>query len=388
MPALFAYGFRPNFLLAGLAAAVLIPVWAASLLLGEPLGVAWPTHLWHGHEMLFGFVGAAIAGFLLTAVPSWTGQRGWGGWPLVALTALWLAGRATVWFAGELPPWLVGLVDAAFLPAVALLVAPPLFRTQNRNRPLLLVLIALSVCNVAFHWVLAAGEPGLASRWLHGTVGLVLVLVTVIGGRIIPAFTSAGLRSRGVTLRPSPPWLEGLTLGSTVLLVVADIAVPGHAAVGVLALTAGLAHAARALHWSPHRTGAVPLVWVLHAGYAWVPAGLLLKGIWSLTGAVFAAGWLHALTVGALATLILAVMTRASLGHTGRPLVVGRAVTAAYLLLLAAAAARVFGPVVAGPLHYGTALAASAALWTAAFAAFVAVYGPILMRPRADGKPG
>jgi uncharacterized protein involved in response to NO len=338
--------------------------------------------------MLFGFVGAAVAGFLLTAVPSWTGQRGWGGWPLVALATLWVAGRAAAWFAAALPAWTVAAIDVAFLPAVALLIAPPLFRTRNRNRPLLLVLLALAGCNAAFHAALASGDPALASRWLYGTVDLVLVLVTVIGGRIVPAFTSSGLRSRGVTVRPSPPWLERVTLGSTVLLVVADVALPGHAVVGALALVAGCAHAARALHWAPHRTLSVPLVWVLHVGYAWVPIGLLLKGVWLLTGVTFASAWLHALTVGALATLILAVMTRASLGHTGRPLVVGRPIAAAYLLLLAAAVARVFGPLVAGPSHYAVALAVAATLWTAAFALFVAIYGPILAGPRTDGKPG
>lgn len=274
---LFAYGFRPNFLAAGIAAALLVPLWAASASFGVPLEPRWPGSLWHGHEMLFGFVAAAIGGFLLTSVPSWTGERGFGGAPLVALAVLWLLGRLA-------------------------------------------------------------------------------------------------------------PFAPRATLASTLLIVPTDFVAPGTAVAGVLAFVAGTAHLVRASRWSPGRTVRVPLVWVLHLGYAWIPAGLLLKSTAILGGFSFAAFWLHALTAGALATLILAVMTRASLGHTGRPLRVGGVVVASYALLAAAALVRVFGA--SAGLDYRAALLAAATLWAAAFGLFLLVYAPILAGPRVDGKPG
>lgn len=383
---LFAYGFRPNFLAAGLAAALFVPAWAASLAFGVTLQPRWDGALWHGHELLFGFVAAAIGGFLLTAVPSWTGERGFGGRPLVLLAALWLLGRAAPFAPVAVPGWLVAAADLLYLPAVALLVAPLLLRTKNRNRILLLVLAALTACNAGFHWaVLHADGPG-ATRWLYATVNVALVLTTVIGGRIVPAFTNSGLKGGGVTLPASLPWLEWLTIASTVLLVPVDFVAGGTQLAGTLAAVAGVAHVARASRWMPLRTLRTPLVWVLHLGYAWIPLGLLLKALSLLGGFAFAAFWLHALTAGALATLILAVMTRASLGHTGRALVVGPPVIASYVLLAGATLVRVFGP--AAGVDYRAVIATAGLLWAAAFVAFLVVYAPILTGPRADGKPG
>jgi uncharacterized protein involved in response to NO len=386
MAQLFAYGFRPNFLAAGIAAAALVPLWIAGVTGGVELPVRWPGSLWHGHELLFGFVAAAIGGFLLTAVPSWTGQRGFGGRPLVALAAVWLLGRVAPFAPAAVPDLLVALVDLAYLPVVGALVAPLLFRTKNRNRVLLLVLAALTLCNAAFHWFVAHGEAAAASLALLATVNVAILLTTVIGGRIVPAFTNSGLRATPGAVKPSLPWLATLVVGATVLVVAVDLVAPRTAAAGIVAAAAGTAHAVRASRWAPLRTGGVPLVWVLHAGYAWIPLGLLLKAVALLAGAPFAAFWLHALTAGALATMILAVMTRASLGHTGRELRAAPATVAAYLLLTGAALVRVFGP--ATGADYRAVLVLAAALWAAAFAAYLLVYAPILASPRADGKPG
>jgi uncharacterized protein involved in response to NO len=386
MPHLFAYGFRPNFLAAGLAAAVLVPLWIAGLTGSVELTVRWPGSLWHGHELLFGFVAAAIGGFLLTAVPSWTGQRGFAGRPLVALASLWLLGRLAPFAPADVPDVVVALVDLAYLPAVGALVAPLLFRTRNRNRVLLLVIAALTACNAAFHWSVARGEFASASLALLATVNFAVVLITIIAGRIVPAFTSSGLRASPSPVRPSVPWLERVVVGATVLVAAVDLVAAGTAVAGVVAAIAGIAHAVRAGRWAPLRTGSVPLVWVLHLGYAWIPVGLLLKAAALLGGVPFAAFWLHALTAGALATMIVAVMTRASLGHTGRELRAAPATVASYLLLTAAAIVRVFGP--ATGADYRAVLALAAMLWTAAFAAYLLVYAPILASPRADGRAG
>jgi uncharacterized protein involved in response to NO len=386
MPQLFAYGFRPNFLAAGVAAAVLVPLWIAGVRGGIELPVRWPGALWHGHELLFGFVAAAIGGFLLTAVPSWTGQRGFGGRPLVALATVWLLGRLAPFAPPAVPNLFVALVDLAYLPMVGALIAPLLFRTKNRNRVLLLVLAALTLCNAAFHWYVARDEAGSASLALLATVNFAILLTTVIGGRIVPAFTNSGLRATPGAAKASVPWLEVVVVGATVLVVAVDLAAPRTALAGLVAAVAGAAHALRASRWAPLRTGGVPLLWVLHVGYAWIPLGLLLKAVALLTGAPFAAFWLHALTAGALATMIVAVMTRASLGHTGRELRAAPTTVAAYLLLTGAALVRVFGP--ATGADYRVVLTLAAMLWAGAFAAYLLVYAPILASPRADGKPG
>jgi uncharacterized protein involved in response to NO len=199
----FVYGFRPFFLAAIAYGLVTIVLWLAIRVAGITPLPYMPPQLWHGHEMLFGFAGAAIAGFLLTAVPSWTQARGFAGWPLVLLTGLWVAGRVAFGFSGHLPIRVVAAIELAFLPALAAMIAMPLLRTRNRNRALLFVLLALWVVDGAFLCAVARGNAALASNTLLVTLDIVLVLITIIGGRIVPAFTASALRKRGVeaTLR-------------------------------------------------------------------------------------------------------------------------------------------------------------------------------------------
>jgi uncharacterized protein involved in response to NO len=385
---LFAYGFRPHFLLAGLAGLLLVPIWASSYVLHTPLGTSWPPMLWHAHEMLFGFVASAMAGFLLTAVPSWTGQKGFAGRPLIMLVALWLAGRLFIATSGLWPPLLVAVVDLAFLPAVAGLVARPLLRARNRNTPLLAVLTVLWLTNVAFHFGLLRGDPPSALHALHLGIDMMLVLVTVIGGRIVPAFTSAALRPLGAAqAAQNRASITTLTVAAMVLVTLIDVFASESRLAGVMAGVAAVLQGLRLLQWASWRTLRLPIVWVLHLSYAWLPLGLALKAVALLSGAAFAAFWLHALTIGALTTMIVGVMTRASLGHTGRPLTVDPLITLAYLLLTGAAVIRVFGLAGFG-LNYPSVIVLAALCWTVAFALFVAVYAPILWRPRIDGKPG
>ncbi|MBS0392995.1 MAG: NnrS family protein [Proteobacteria bacterium] len=386
--ALFAYGFRPFFLATGLAAVVLVPWWASAFAFGTPLPGGWPPTLWHSHEMLYGFICAAIAGFLLTAVPSWTGERGFAGRPLMLLAGLWLLARLAVGTSQWWPLPVVAATDLAFLPVLAVFVAVPLLRARNRNTPLLLVLVVLWLADAAFYWELGRHDATRALSAVKFGIDVVLVLVTVIGGRIVPAFTSSGLRTQGVTATIAA-WrgVTPLTVGLMVACAAADALAPDGRLNGWLALAAALAQAIRLLQWRSLHTLRVPLVWVLHLGYAWLPLGLGLKALAILNGAGVAAFWLHALTIGAAATMILAVMSRATLGHTGRPLVASPAITAGYLLLAGAAVVRVFGLVWwAG--NYPAVIVVSALLWTAAFALFLIVYGPMLWSVRIDGRPG
>lgn len=386
--ALWGYGFRPFFLGAGVLAALLIPWWAGALAWGLPLGTGWPPALWHGHEMLFGFIVAAVAGFLLTAVPSWTGERGFAGWPLVLLATVWGLARFAVATSALWPlAWVAG-IDLLFLPGLAAFVLPPLVRSSNRNTPLLAVLLALWGTDAAFYWYLGHGDAGLARRALFVGIDIVLLLVTVIGGRIIPAFTSAALKQRGVSSQVRA-WrgVTPLAIVSMVAVVVLDVWWPESSAAGLVAAVAAIVQLVRLAQWRGTLTLRMPIVWVLHFGYLWLPVGLALKALALLGGVAFASFYLHALTIGAATTMIVAVMTRASLGHTGRPLVVARPTAYAYGLLSAAAFVRVFGPSLL-PLSYIWVVVLAAALWTAAFVLFLAVYAPILLSPRADGKPG
>lgn len=385
---LLRYGFRPFFLGAGLAAALLVPWWAASYAFGVHLGTDWPPTLWHGHEMLFGFIVAAIAGFLLTAVPSWTGARGFAGWPLAIVSGLWLLGRIAVATSQLWPLPAVAALDLAFLPALAILVAPPLIRARNRNTPLLAVLAVLWATDAAFYWGLGHRDDGASLRALIVGIDIVLLLITVIGGRIVPAFTASALKQRSIagTLR-AWPWITELAVGSMIAVILSDLFVPDGRIAGVIAALAAVIQAVRLAQWQTQKTLRQPLVWVLHLAYIWLPIGLALKAVALLSDAAPAAFWLHALTIGAAATMILAVMTRASLGHTGRPLVIDPVIALAYWLLTAAAAVRVFGLAILR-VAYPEVILVAAFLWTAAFILFMWIYAPMLLAPRADGKPG
>ncbi|MBP2297657.1 NnrS family protein [Azospirillum picis] len=385
-PILFQYGFRCFFLFSGLAAVGLLAAWLGVLLTGSwPSGAA-GAGTWHAHEMLYGMVVAAVAGFLLTAVPSWTGTKAVSGAPLMALSALWLAGRAAVFPWSGVPEALAALVDLAFLPALGVALARPLFAAGKwRNSAFLVLLALMTAGNLLIHleWldVLAGGaEAGLTLG-----LGVVLMMVTVIGGRILPAFTRNGLGAAGASVR-SCPRLEKAVLLLTLALIPAAMIDAESVPTGVLALAAAAAHAVRLAGWRGWKAWRSPILWILHVGYLWVPVALLLRALHALAGLPAAAG-IHAMTVGAFATLILAVMSRASLGHTGRPLTVSGTTVAAYVLLTVAAAARSASPML--PVDWvWPALQWSGYGWVASFTLFLAAYAPILLSPRADGRPG
>jgi uncharacterized protein involved in response to NO len=386
--ALFDYGFRPFFLLCGAYALIMIPWWMYRFAHASVAFGALPAVYWHAHEMIYGFVMAAIAGFLLTAVPSWTGQRGHAGLPLMFAVAIWIAGRVAMSAVGAVPFWLIATAELALVPCLLALLAPPILRTRNRNVPILAVLVVLWLIDGAFVMSVARGDALLAAGSMRLAIDFVLVLVTIIGGRIVPTFTASALRRRGetvttVTRKP----LEFAVIGLMIAIAVTDVFAPQLWLSGVLAAFAALAHALRLAGWGSFRTRGEPILWIMHVAYAWIPLGLALKAFSLLGDFAWASKWQHALGTGVLATMILAVMTRVALGHTGRPLTVSRAIGVAYLLLTFAALLRVFG-VALFPTHYLLSLTVAGIAWVASFGIFLVVYAPIFWWPRADGKPG
>lgn len=384
---LFRHGFRPFFLFCGLWAVVAMLIWTAALH-GAPLSGGLLTGArWHAHEMIAGFVGAAMFGFLLTAIPNWTERPGYAGWPVIGLAALYVAARLALLPGVPLPPSAAAAVALLPLPALLLLILPALItaRTPRLFGPPALILT---------FWAGDALMLGDAAGWFAGTwaagqmlaLNVALALVGLIGGRIVPAFTVNALRKAGrpVELRPLPV-VDRAGILALIAVMLVDLAVPGGMLAAGVAAAAGLLAALRLSRWHGLRTGWEPLLWVLHVAYALIPAALLLKAVFLLTAAPWAAAWLHLQAAGPIALMILAVMTRATLGHTGRDLRASLPVAAAYGLLLGAVLLRVFGGLV---LPTTMDLAAAALLWIASFSVFLAVFAPMLLTPRPDGKPG
>lgn len=378
-----ALGFRPFFAASALLAPLWLLLWLVDYFRGGALVYpGLPALWWHAHEMLFGLMGAVVAGFLLTAVPNWTGLPAVRGPRLGALFGLWLAARLGMLL--PLGPWMKGVsaLDLAFFPALALLVAQPVVKArQGRNLVFIPVLLTLAVANGGFWADLWGWAPGALGWARELACGLLLVLVGIIGGRVIPFFASRALpRWRAL----SPTLWERLSLPSLLACLAAPL-LPAPAAPAVFLATAAI-HLLRLLSfWQPGVAG-VPLLWSLYLGYFFLPLGFLLKAGASLH-------WLapnlalHAHTVGCLGTMVVAMMSRVSLGHTGRELHPPAAMTVAFLAMPLAACLRSLGPAF-WPQHYAHWLACSGVAWSVAFGLFAWHYLPLLIRPRVDGKPG
>lgn len=387
--ALWALGFRPFYLAAALFGTVAVPLWV--LVHEGVIAVPLPGVLWHAHEMLFGFVVAVIVGFLFTAGRNWTGLPTPTGSALAALVALWLAGRIAV---ASGTGSVAAVVDSAFLPTVAVVLGRLLWRAKSRRNYFVVVLLALlSVANGVFHLAqlgLVAWNP-LAP--LHFALGLVVVLESVIAGRVIPGFTASALR--GVLLRQSPRvdrW--AIALGAVALAVWAvsselPAAVSEPLAVFIaapLALVAAALHLVRWVGWNFWATCKTPLLWILHLAYLWIPVGLglLAAAQW---GWVPRSAGVHALAIGATGGLIIGMITRTALGHTGRLLLAGGVETTAYALVQLAAVARVI-TVLAVPTAAIAGIYVAAFAWSLAFALYLFRYAPYLWQVRVDGRPG
>jgi uncharacterized protein involved in response to NO len=383
--AFLSYGFRPFFVLAACAAIGTLVVLVAGFAGARNVTDALPLARWHGHEMVFGFVGAAIAGFLLTAVPTWTGTKPVSGAPLGAIAAVWLLARVVLspWLHLQATPWT--LLSPLFFLVLGIVLSVPLVRRRNyRNLQFLLLLALLSAADLVFVTTQLGWVETPPFDPLRFAANVVLLLIAVVGGRIVPLFTRNALVKGGQECSIAPtPWLERASLAAVVAVIVVDVVRPQAPLAGVCAGAAAALLALRLSRWQGHRTLRMPIVWILHAGYAWLAVALALKSAWLLVQVPWGANWLHALTAGAFGTMILGVMTRVALGHTGRELVVGRSIAAAYLLVMLGAALRVAAPAVA-PSLFVPVLFAAAALWGAAFLLFLVVYWPILWAPRPD----
>jgi uncharacterized protein involved in response to NO len=384
--AIAAKGFRPFFLLAAVHAVVIIPIWLTIV-----TGSLAPTRYldaasWHAHEMLFGYATAVIAGFLLTAVGNWTQRETLTGRPLLALAGLWVLGRVAMAAAPALPRGSTALVDLAFLPVLAGVLARPLLATGNRRNFVMLgVVTALFGCNLVVHLeALSVLPPGSARRACSSALDVIVLLMLVITGRVVPMFTRNATRVEAIA---SMPRLDRATVIAAAGMVLVDVVWPDSSAAAAAAGSVGMLATVRAARWGSLHTARTPLLWILHLGYAWLIVGLGLRAL--PLGGLAAWGSLatHALTVGAIGGLTLGMMARVALGHTGRTLAAPPAMAWAFAAITLAAAVRALVPLVA-PGGYSVSLLVAGALWTLAFLVFLCVYAPILTAPRFDGKAG
>jgi uncharacterized protein involved in response to NO len=386
---LLSFGFRPFFLLAGFYAIVSMAAWITWLMLHAANAVIVtpsidvPAHQWHGHEMLFGYTAAVVAGFMLTAVPGWTGARRVAGTPLAFLCAVWLAGRCAVWFSSILPALVISIVDMAFLAALAVIVAMALVkRPAPQNLVFVVLLGVLIVSNGAVHAEWLGWSEASASWGLSSAVMCIILMITLIGGRIVPTFTRNALIRGGHS--DSHPrkigWLERLSVMSVALVLGCYLTGLPDGLTGTVAGIAAVFNAIRLALWRWRSVLDAPILWSLHLAYAWVPTGLALVSLSRLADWPSHGAALHVLAVGAIGGMTLAMMTRAPLGHTGRALTVTRPIAVAYLLIAVAALLRGLAlDVFAG--GYFTVIFLAGACWIAGFAIFAMSYAAILTGP-------
>jgi uncharacterized protein involved in response to NO len=378
-PALLSYGFRPFFLAASLFACAVIPLWLAVWRGAVALDSPFHAVDWHVHEMLFGYAGAVIAGFLFTAIPNWTGRMPTRGWPLAALALVWLAGRLAVAGLAALPPLAVMAVDCAFLALILAMVAVEIVAGRNwRNLMVVVPVFLFLAANATFH--LEAMRSGSSELGRRLGIAVIVFLVTLIGGRIIPSFTRNWLVQRGDARLPVPLGrFDGLCLAAGALALLAWTALPEWRGTALALGLAGALHLARLARWRGVATWPSPLLLMLHVAYLFVPLGLLATGAAAAGLAAPAAGP-HLLGIGAIGGMTMAVMIRATRGHTGRSLVAGAWLTTAFALVVAAAVLRAALP--DRPLLPGLdGVTAAALLWTLGFAILAARLAPWVMLP-------
>ncbi len=376
---MLSQGFRPFFLLAGIWAPLSMGLFIAMFQGHIALPTAFGAVAWHYHELLFGYVAAVLAGFALTAIPNWTGRLPLQGGPLLALVLLWLAGRVAVAVSALIGTGAAAAIDLLFLAALATVILREIAAGRNwRNLPVVAAVILFFLCNVLVHFE-ALGLVDSGGRAQKLSIAVVIILITLIGGRIIPSFSRNWLAQRGATRLPRPfARFDRLTIAVTlVALAWWALAPPGPVTGGLAALAAAL-NLVRLARWQGLATRAEPLLWVMHLGYLWIPVGLALLALGSWLPGVVQSSAIHALTAGAIGTMTLAVMSRAALGHTNQPLHAGAGLTLAYCLMTAVAVLRISAAL--GEEAFVPLVSAAAVAWIAAFLFFLGVVGPVLVQ--------
>ena len=386
MSNLFAKGFRPFFLLAALLGAGFVPLWILGYTGKLNLGGYWDPTTWHGHEMVFGFALAVIAGFLLTAVTDWTKLPTATGPALAGLCGLWVAGRVGMLFAAHLPGALVATVDLAFVVALAFFVGRPILAAKSqRNYKFLPIFAVLFGANLVMHLgALGILDASTTRATLLGALDMVILIILVVSGRIVPMFTRNATGAEGLR---TVAGLEKLLYPLVIASIISQLIWPQHTATAVVALLAGLVVFARQITWGGQYTLKTPILWVLHVGHAWIGVGLILRALAIWLPQIASSASTHALTVGSIGMLIIGMMVRVSLGHTGRTITASKPMSAAFAAVGLAALGRTFLPIIA-PTFYVEWVIFSGALFALAFAAFAIEFTPVLTAPRADGKAG
>jgi uncharacterized protein involved in response to NO len=388
--ALLGRGFRPFFGLAGCAAVALVVLWLGVLRGAGPVPGWYTPVQWHAHEMLFGFAGAAIAGFLLTSVPAWTGRAPLVGPPLGALALLWTLARVAIFYSSSLPsPWIAAVLDVAFFGVLAIWVGIAIYGSgSRRNYAFPVLLLGLAAATGAAHLGAMGLAPRLGPAGSRLGVGIVVVLISILGGRLVPLFTRAALKRQGHSVEiERVDWADRASGPVIAAFFVAYAIWPAATATAVLAAIGAVTTGVRSSGWQLRASFRDPLLWSMHIAYLWIPIGLAAFALAPFVGAITPTIATHAFTTGAIGGMVLSIMSRVALGHTGRSLEAPPAVVLAYGFVASAALLRTIGLALL-PDFSAALLMATGVLWVLAFGMFLVVYAPVLLRPRVDGKPG
>ena len=387
--ALFECGFRPFFLLAGIYAVTITLLWVGSYRGTLDFYPLWlDPIMWHGHEMVFGFTIAVISGFLLTAVPNWTSTNHLRGIPLIILAIIWCAGRYAMNGGVESPLIMAG-IDLLFLPSLIIALIVPLSKASPANKSFIIILLALFICNVFMHLEGMAIMDNIAQKAIYASITIIMVIITIISGRVIPFFTASALRMAGESIKiKQQPVIDTLSIGSTIFVMVSGV-VSGFdsEATSILALVSAPFHIVRFLNWQPMKVIKHPLLWVLYLGYFWMIVGFILLAASTLFNTVLQASALHAFTVGSIGTMTLGMMSRVALGHTGNALHVSKFIILSYVILQISVITRIIMPEIFQE-QYILWIIISGWAWTISFIMFLIIYTPYLIKPRADGAKG
>ncbi|MGV1683452.1 NnrS family protein [Sphingopyxis sp. NJF-3] len=373
-------GYRLLFGCGALWAAIVVTLWIGALGGRWTLPIAMDPLAWHQHEMLFGYLGAIIGGFVSAAMPNWTGRPTVTGWRVAAVGSLWLAARLAILFSATVPPLVGAALDVVYLLILLAYAVREIFASGNRNKPILIILFLFATACALDHAAMmgALADPALG---VHMGFALILLLISLIGGRITPAFTRNWLMRQGTSegLPTLPNRFDMAVISVTALALAAWVAGPASPVAAGLLIAAGVLQFVRLARWAGLKALGDPLVFVLHLSYAWLPAGLILLGCATLHPLLPVSSAVHALGAGAMGAMTLAVMTRATRGHTGRPLEADRATVLIYILVHSGALLRVIAPLL--PFDYMAVIAVAGGLWAAAFLLFLLIYVPMAVRP-------